>query len=195
MSLFHLTPDVRFRLFDFLAYKPELCRLIYTCRGSKDELGTCIVKIKVCIGNLGNPLTYPRMAIVAHIDCPVLRDNDVDPFCLWYEMLSGLRASSVTSLYITAPGLGFYIFEELVFFIYELLSDVDIAFVDIDIKRGLLLYGNFFYTDPTHSRVRSRCRVLLRQVEELRIVLGIRVGLWKYTRFPFYFPRLAHLDV
>ena len=128
------------------------------------------------------------MAFIAHIVCPLLCDDEVDPFTFWHATLDRLRGSSMTSLYITAPAMGFRIFELLLCYIYDILDDVDIVFVNIDVQKGLLRYGHFWTTHPTRKGVWSLCRMLFRRVEKLQILLGIRFGIVEIHSLSILFP-------
>ena len=70
--------------------------------------------------------------------CPVLRDNEFDPFIVWYELLTNVRGSLLRVLIITSPAMGVASFEVLVSLLEEFIRDASLDFVGIYVRRGLL---------------------------------------------------------
>ena len=103
-----LPREVKERVFGLLAYKPDLCRLAAVCGGFCCSLRNYITRTIIATNDLplGTPLLYNRNEGIVHIVCPVLRDDGVDPFIVWYELLSNIRGSLLRVLIITSPAMG-----------------------------------------------------------------------------------------
>jgi hypothetical protein len=162
------------RVFELLAYNPDLCRLAAVCDTICSSLHNYITKtiIPPDVLALGVPLLYNRNVRLVHIVCPVFRDNGVDPFIVWYELLSNIRGSLLRVLIITSPAMGVFSFEVLVSLLEEFIRDASLDFVGIYVRRGLLKPRHFLYTQPTRSRLLLAGHSLLGGARSI----GIRVG-------------------
>ena len=171
---FRLPHDVMERVFELLAYKPDLCRLAVVCERICSSLNHCITKtiIPPDVLTLGVPLLYNRNVRLVHIVCPVFRDNGVGLFIVWYELLSNIRGSLLRVLIITSPAMGVFSFEVLVSLLEEFIRDASLDFVGIYVRRGLLKPRHFSYTQPTRSRLLLAGHSLLGGAWSI----GIRVG-------------------
>ena len=171
MAWAQLSSDVVGRIMKFVARLPELFAWAASCKKNEGELRACVYTMAIT-GTVEFPLHYLPNTYVLQLSLPVLRDNEVDGFVFSYEILFGLRGSSVRSLVLTTRAMGTALFDELLTQLQDCVQYADIDYLNVCVSNGLLAVKRFSYNRPKRCVLLLAGHHLLCHVRSIRLQVG-----------------------